>query len=1802
MRKLLSLILALSIVLSTVALVPMTASAEDISADQWRTLPYGEAFDAFLSTTPGTHTTGFQTNKSAEFLTLFVNNDVIFNGAKLFLSTNTAQGVPFNGMTTKTFTLTGTDIKYYKEVGTIWKKGTISTVDNVNHIGEITVTYSDNETNTVIGHGYSEHPSWAPDVLGQGTDSYADGAHYITRSDAWGHDGAYYPLTQVVARSHNSLMHALIGVEYSINELKTTVLPAIIDQLTTKKIAGNDITAEYTALQNTVASANARGTGFDVISELTTAYQEKYEALSGTSAPQEMTGLSVVSTLSQQLPQAGSLTLASILPVTGIGSYPGATVTYYLNGAATASTEVTTAGSYTVKTVVSLTGYTNKEFTTTLTVTAQSVTPPATDNKYYASLAPITKDGRILVKDGVATTPVYAGNKPAIGIASLNSLHTALNNDATDKTVGGNIVKVVTRTDNGNAIEFNIAGLLPTFDEATGTHFDSQMLWTSKKTFNLSGKYLKGVAFVGTTHALPQFPQHIDAKFVSVDNTEYPAGDAELDVPTYHSTTNSNPFVTGKKSDGTNATNDAYYLNYSVAYNDAVTPIAVKQIDVDLTQETGSYSGLQLVGLYEIEYKFDELTTVMTNVINTEYASGTTTDAVKESIRKTIESAELRGYDPETALGTEVYAKYRELCPAGMTGLSVVSTLEQQLPPSGGLVLSTILPVTGIENYQGATVKYYLNGALTESTTVSAPGVYTVKTVVSNDGFADTQFTTTLTVNGSITDLYYAKALDITKDGRLLVKDGVTTVPVYGGNRDTFGIASLDTLLADVDGNDEQITLGSKQVNAIRLNDNGNIILFDTDGLFPSTDDAAFGTHFDSTPVWLTKRSFNLSGRYIKGVAIIGNNHTAQVGGGGRHQYMATSLISTDKGNIPQVGYLETDAYHYSESNKVFATSKLTTTEGVPTTTDYKIHYGIHYNDALNPIPATQLVIDMTEATGSNSAFQLFGIYEIEYGFAELTTVMTNVINAAYADRAAMEASQVKAIEATIASAVERGYNPEEALGAEVYEKYLALCPTDEDTGSLTVVSASPANNETNVSTSRNGITFEFSNYFEPAYLAPYLTVEIDGVKVTNYKMSTYANRATLTFDEPFGDAKEVKVTIKSNFQDKYGHNLAEDYVLTFNTEIPAMALVSVEPAADAATIPTVDNVITFTFATLMDGVELAPYFELKKNGQTVSQDDYTLVALGKVVTLTLDGEFGTNNTYTYTVLPTLKDKFQQELGSEQVGSFTSDEVAFTMIKELPVVAPNGKINPQLNTLKFVFSTPVSKDTFEEAFTFIRNNVKITDYTITTEDYDRTIIVTLNGIFGFGSEFSLEIKDTLQDKYGQVLGTALNETFATDLSNSTFTTLLDVDFQDPVKAEEEKALWISDYTPQVAPQIVADPLDATNYVLMLTGDRNDGGHDVTYTRNFTAGTYEQGSKFQIEYDFMWGLSNVEYENGYASHLFSAFTPSGEEMYAWWLAGNSEMRLNGTSDKFGGSPARLDNVVPPMYNTKWTKMTTIIDPATSTIQYRAGTSGVFATRYIDEELTGDIGSFVTKVYKGLAIENGSSGQHLPIYLDNLKVTRIPAFTIKETQAGALSNVDPTGDLDIGFTLPVLKIENGKDVIKDKIKLYKNGVEIANNYTVAVSEDGYSATISIDGNLEYNTLYQIKVLKGAKTVSAGDITQDVEVSFTTTKAKSANIIDGVSAVVTPGATTVTATYTVDNPTDAPTTVYVMIAAYSSDDELLGVDKFKVENVPATGSYTSVTPLTVTGMEAGKLSYIKVFTFGENLAPLHLPVIIE
>ena len=130
----------------------------------------------------------------------------------------------------------------------------------------------------------------------------------------------------------------------------------------------------------------------------------------------------------------------------------------------------------------------------------------------------------------------------------------------------------------------------------------------------------------------------------------------------------------------------------------------------------------------------------------------------------------------------------------------------------------------------------------------------------------------------------------------------------------------------------------------------------------------------------------------------------------------------------------------------------------------------------------------------------------------------------------------------------------------------------------------------------------------------------------------------------------------------------------------------------------------------------------------------------------------------------------------------------------------------------------------------------------------------------------------------------------------------------------------------------------------------------------------------------------------------------------------------------------------------------------------------------------------------------------------------------------------------------------------------------------------------------------MLKGAKTISTGEITQDLEVSFTTLKAKSANVIDGVTAVVTPGATTATANYTVDNPTDAPITVYVMIAAYSSDDELLGVDKFKVENVPATGSYTSVTPLTVTGMEAGKLSYIKVFTFGGNLAPLHLPVIIE
>ena len=662
MKRIFSLILVLLMVLSTVVAVPILANAEEITAQQWRQLPYGESFGAFLSTPAAAHdTTTFGTNKTDAYLTTFINNGVIFNGAKLFNSVNPVHGVPFNGMQTKTFELTETDVKYYKEVGTIWRKGNISTVDSTNHIGEITLTYVNNETDTVIGHGYTTTGGYNPDVLGQGTEAYADGAHYITRSTASGHNNVYLPLTKVDARSHNSVLFALIGVEYSIDELTTTILPAIINQLTTKKDAGEDVTQEVNALKNTVTSANLRGTGFDVVSELSAQYQAKYEELSA-GGPQEMTGLSVQATLTKTLSEQGSLLLSSILPVTGIENYQGATVKYYIEE--TETTSVTAEGVYIVKTVVSSDGYADIEFVTTLTV-VNGQSPSESIGTHYASVVPIVKNGRNSAKDGVATT--FAGQNIAqFGYVSLNSLWSALDDASTIQSFGQNAYKGVLKTYDGNKIFYNTTDVFATLDQAVnGQHFDMDIIWNTNKTYNLSGKYLKGVSVVANNRYNAN-EQGYQATLISSNTSDTDVVSGKLVLKNFGNDTysaNTPTFVTGVITDETGtATTSAYRVGINTVYNSA-TPIPVNQIKID----PSVYQCVAGVfAIYEIEYSVEELEdNIVPSIVNSLYSNkDTMSDAdfitCIDALEKTVLSATERGFKLEN-LSSDVVTKYNEI-------------------------------------------------------------------------------------------------------------------------------------------------------------------------------------------------------------------------------------------------------------------------------------------------------------------------------------------------------------------------------------------------------------------------------------------------------------------------------------------------------------------------------------------------------------------------------------------------------------------------------------------------------------------------------------------------------------------------------------------------------------------------------------------------------------------------------------------------------------------------------------------------------------------------------------------------------------------------------------------------------------------------------------------------------------------------------------------------------------------------------------------------------------------------------------
>ncbi len=350
----------------------------DMRAEYYADKPYGAAFDISslldkdsINPSGGSNTYNYNTSDVSNIFAadekeidgvIYKTQNLIRGYSDTSDDTIRLTGNTVNLGTGKKYTLSAAENKFYKQIGTIWPKGSVEsgTDEPANHKGNVVITFNDNTTQTQTRHGYSYYGNKAPDALAAGATNISAGSNviYISKGDVDVTNG-YKSIKGFEFNSHNSGIFSVIGIEYSLNDLKNTVLPAVINDLYSKKDS-EDITDSVITLKNTVASANARvGTGYNIISKLSEDLQNKYTEI----APEDMNV--TIALKKAMIPVGQTLSADALLEFTG--TLPsGYSVKFYENNAEI--TSLSTVGEHSVKVVLSCAGY--MSVTETFTITA----------------------------------------------------------------------------------------------------------------------------------------------------------------------------------------------------------------------------------------------------------------------------------------------------------------------------------------------------------------------------------------------------------------------------------------------------------------------------------------------------------------------------------------------------------------------------------------------------------------------------------------------------------------------------------------------------------------------------------------------------------------------------------------------------------------------------------------------------------------------------------------------------------------------------------------------------------------------------------------------------------------------------------------------------------------------------------------------------------------------------------------------------------------------------------------------------------------------------------------------------------------------------------------------------------------------------------------------------------------------------------------------------------------------------------------------------------------------------------------
>ena len=219
--------------------------------------------------------------------------------------------------------------------------------------------------------------------------------------------------------------------------------------------------------------------------------------------------------------------------------------------------------------------------------------------------------------------------------------------------------------------------------------------------------------------------------------------------------------------------------------------------------------------------------------------------------------------------------------------------------------------------------------------------------------------------------------------------------------------------------------------------------------------------------------------------------------------------------------------------------------------------------------------------------------------------------------------------------------------------------------------------------------------------------------------------------------------------------------------------------------------------------------------------------------------------------------------------------------------------------------------------------------------------------------------------------------------------------------------------------------------------------------------------------------------------------------------------------------------------------------------------------------------------------------IKVYIDDVKMTTWKPLAVESTNITE-TDFDAQDDIEITFNQDVADFATVKQAITI---IEADGTEVAPN-RITVEGSGNVATIKVAGGLKYGkTTYTLTL--DSNIIASADglkLTKEYSKEFTTKLGKSVYVSSATD--LSSNSTTVTIT----NPEGTEKDVWVILALYSSTNELIGFAEGELSSVAAN---TTTAPITLTANNVeGEVNTAKVLLWDdcESLIPYHIPVVVK